>query len=84
MPQTAVQFGDRGCAARLAELESIVDGPRAGLAARFASALRDRDAAELATMSEEYEKIGDLVAALDAAAHAAPRIPRGGPTRDRR
>lgn len=69
--QTAVQFGDRGCAARLAELESIVDGPRAGLAARFASALRDRDAAELATMSEEYEKIGDLVAALDAAAHAA-------------
>lgn len=69
--QTAVQFGDRGCAARLAELESIVEGPRASLAARFASALQDSDAVRLAALSEEFEAIGDLVAAIDAAAHAA-------------
>jgi DNA-binding CsgD family transcriptional regulator len=69
--QTATQFGDRSGAPRLKELESIVEGPRAGLAARFAAALRDGDAAELSSVSEEFEQIGDLVAAVDAAAHAA-------------
>ncbi|HXO11770.1 MAG TPA: helix-turn-helix transcriptional regulator, partial [Mycobacterium sp.] len=49
----------------------IVEGPRAGLAARFAVALRDGDAAELSSVSEEFERMGDLVAAIDAAAHAA-------------
>ena len=69
--QTATQFGDRSGAPRLRELESIVEGPRVGLAARFAEALRDGDAAELAAVSEEFERMGDLVAAVDAAAHAA-------------
>jgi DNA-binding CsgD family transcriptional regulator len=69
--QAATQFGDRSCARRLRELESIVDGPRVRLAARFAEALRDNDAAELAVVSEELEKMGDLAAAVDAAAHAA-------------
>ena len=35
------------------------------------AALRDGDAAELAAVSEEFERMGDLVAAVDAAAHAA-------------
>jgi DNA-binding CsgD family transcriptional regulator len=69
--QTAAQFGDRTSAPRLHELESIVEGPRAGLAARFAEALRDGDGAELSSVSEEFERMGDLVAAVDAAAHAA-------------
>ena len=69
--QTATQFGDRTSAPRLRELESIVEGPRVGLAARFAVALRDGDAAELSSVSEEFERMGDLVAAIDAAAHAA-------------
>jgi DNA-binding CsgD family transcriptional regulator len=69
--QTATQFGDHSGAARLRELESIVEGPRAGLAARFAAALRDCNGTELAALSEEFEKIGDLIAAADAAAHAA-------------
>ena len=69
--QTATQFGDRTGAARLRELESVVEGPRAGLAARFAAALRDGDGAELAAVSEEFDSMGDLVAAIDAAAHAA-------------
>ena len=69
--QTATQFGDRSSASRLRELESIVEGPRVGLAARFAEALRDGDAAELSSVSEDFERMGDLVAAVDAAAHAA-------------
>ena len=69
--QTATQFGDRSSAPRLHELESIVEGPRVGLAARFAEALRDGDAAELASVSEDFERMGDLVAAVDAAAQAA-------------
>ena len=69
--QTATQFGDRTCAPRLADLEAIVEGPRVGVAARFAAALRDGDAAELSAVSEDFEHIGDLVAAVDAAAHAA-------------
>ncbi|MDT5324747.1 MAG: hypothetical protein QOF25_1899 [Mycobacterium sp.] len=69
--QTATQFGDRSGAPRLRELEAIVEGPRAGLAARFAEALRDGGAAELAAVSEDFELMGDLVAAVDAVAHAA-------------
>ena len=69
--QTATQLGDRTGAPRLRELESIVEGPRVGLAARFAAALRDGDAAELSSVSEEFERLGDLVAAVDSAAHAA-------------
>ena len=69
--QTATQFGDRSCAPRLRELASIVEGPRGGLAARFAEALRDGDAAELAAVSEDFERMGDLVAAVDAAAQSA-------------
>ncbi len=69
--QTATQFGDHTGAARLKELESVVEGPRVAFAARFAAALHDRDPAELSSVSEEFERIGDLVAAIDAAAHAA-------------
>ena len=69
--QTATQFGDHSGALRLRELEAIVEGPRVGVAARFSAALSDGDAAELAAVSEEFERMGDLVAAVDAAAHAA-------------
>jgi len=69
--QTATQFGDRSCAPRLGELEAIVEGPRVRLAARFAAALGGGDGAELAVLSEEFEEMGDLIAAVDASAHAA-------------
>jgi DNA-binding CsgD family transcriptional regulator len=69
--QTATQFGDHSGALRLSELKSIVEGPRVDVAARFAAALRDGDPDELTSVSEEFERIGDLVAAADAAAHAA-------------
>lgn len=69
--QTATQFGARSCGARLRELQSVVEGPRAGLAAQLSTALSADDAAGLAAVSEEFETIGDLAAAVDAAALAA-------------
>jgi DNA-binding CsgD family transcriptional regulator len=69
--QTATQFGDSSGAPRLRELEAIVEGPRASAAVRFAEALRDGDPAELEAVSDDFERMGDLVAAVDAAAHAA-------------
>ena len=69
--QTAVQFGDNRHASRLDALATIVEGPRAGLVARFAAALVAGDGSELTAVSEQFEQIGDLIAAADAAAHAA-------------
>jgi DNA-binding CsgD family transcriptional regulator len=69
--QTATQFGERSCGPQLRKLEAIVEGPRAGVAARFAEALHAGDGAELAAVSTEFEDMGDLIAAVDAAAHAA-------------
>jgi DNA-binding CsgD family transcriptional regulator len=69
--QTATQFGERSCGPRLRELESLVEGPRVGLATRFAEALHDGQPDELAALSEEFERMGDFVAAVDAAGQAA-------------
>ena len=69
--QTATQFGDGSTAPRLRELAAIVEGPRVDVALRFAAALAAGDGSELTAVSDEFEEMGDLVAALDAAAHAA-------------
>ena len=69
--QTATQFGERSCGPRLRELAEVVEGPRAAVAARFAEALHDGDCAGLSSVSAEFEEMGDLIAAVDAAAHAA-------------
>lgn len=69
--QTATQFGDRSCEPRLRELQGIVEGPRVGLAGRFAAAMPDGKAAELAMVSETFDEMGDRVAAVEAAAQAS-------------
>jgi len=70
--QAAIQFGDRYTADRLAELTDLVEGPRAGLVARWAAALSDHDGGEaLLAVSHELEAMGDRIAAADAAAHAS-------------
>jgi DNA-binding CsgD family transcriptional regulator len=69
--QTAAQFGDRSGLMRLRNLEAKVEGPRVGVAVRFSAALNGGNAAELVSASEEFERMGDMVAAVDAAAHAA-------------
>jgi DNA-binding CsgD family transcriptional regulator len=69
--QTAIQFGDRHTADRLAELATVIDAPRAQLAARWAVALADHDGDGLLTVSAGLETMGDRIAAADAAAHAS-------------
>ena len=48
-----------------------MEGPRAPLSARYARALATADAAELDAVSRDFEAMGDVLAAADAAAHAA-------------
>jgi predicted ATPase/class 3 adenylate cyclase len=69
--QTAAQFGDGSSADRLRDLSGLVEGPRVAVAGRLAAALKADDAAELVMVSTEFENLGDIIAALDAAAHAA-------------
>jgi DNA-binding CsgD family transcriptional regulator len=69
--QTAVQFGDASSADRLAELATVVEGPRASLTARYARDLAVGDAAGLDVVSRDLEAMGDVLAAADAAAQAA-------------
>lgn len=76
--QTAVQFDDTDAAERLAELARIVQGPRAALAARYAAALSADDAGELDWASAEFEIMGDMLAAADAAGQAATAHRRAG------
>jgi DNA-binding CsgD family transcriptional regulator len=47
------------------------------LASRFAAALAGSDAPELEEISAEFEQMGDLVAAVDAAAHACTAFRHG-------
>jgi DNA-binding CsgD family transcriptional regulator len=68
---TVVCFGDRGVAARLVELATQVDGPRAPAAAAHALALAAADGTALQAASVRLEDIGDLLSAADAAAQAA-------------
>jgi DNA-binding NarL/FixJ family response regulator len=68
---TAVCFGDRTVAGRLAQLATQVDGPRAPAAAAHAAALAADDGAGLHAASVQLEQIGAALLAADAAAQAA-------------
>jgi DNA-binding NarL/FixJ family response regulator len=68
---TAVCFGDRTVADRLAQLATQVDGPRAPAAAAHAAALAADDGAALHAASVQLEHMGALLLAADAAAQAA-------------
>jgi DNA-binding CsgD family transcriptional regulator len=68
--QTAVQLGDASAApSRLAPLAGL--SPRAAVAGTHARAWADGDAARLLEAAEAWSRLGDLVAAGDAAAQAA-------------
>ncbi|QFZ20873.1 helix-turn-helix transcriptional regulator [Saccharothrix syringae] len=68
---TAVCFGDRTVAGRLARLATEVDGPRAQVAAAHARALAADDGPGLQAVSVRLEQLGALLVAVDAAAQAA-------------
>ncbi|OZV77137.1 hypothetical protein CA850_24295 [Micromonospora echinospora] len=67
---TATCLGDRSAVERLAALTRQVDGPRARAAAAQASALAADDGDALRAVSDMLERMGDLLAAADAAAQA--------------
>ncbi len=69
--QTAIQFGDNQHGDRLTELAQLVEGPRARVVARWASAQTRNDGDGLLEVSDDLETMGDRIAAADAAAHAA-------------
>ena len=69
--QTATRFGDTTTVARLGELVRVVGGARAPVAAQHAAALAAGDGDGLMSASAAYEEIGDLLAAVDAAAQAS-------------
>ncbi|HVE96636.1 MAG TPA: helix-turn-helix transcriptional regulator [Pseudonocardiaceae bacterium] len=75
---TAVCFGDRTVADRLAQLATEVDGPRAPAAAAHAAALATDDGNALHAASVLLEKLGTLLLAADAAAQAAAAHARHG------
>jgi DNA-binding CsgD family transcriptional regulator len=75
--QTAVQFG--GATAALPRLDDLAGlGPRAQLALTYAQACADDDAETLLETAEAWIRLGDLVAAGDAAAQAADAHRRRG------
>ncbi|MGH3560686.1 MAG: helix-turn-helix transcriptional regulator, partial [Mycobacterium sp.] len=69
--QAAIRFGDKRHVSRLAELAELVEGPRAALVARWATAMAADDGDALLDVSRDLEAMGDRVAAADAAAHAS-------------
>ena len=76
--QNAVQFGDPTVAMRLEELATLVEGPRAPLVARYATALGCDDVEQLEQVSADFQTMGDLLAAADAAGQAATSHRRAG------
>jgi len=69
--QTATRFGDTTTVTRLGELVWVVGGRRAPAAAHHAAALAAGDGDGLLAVSAAYEQMGDLLAAVDAAAQAS-------------
>ncbi|GAA1240615.1 LuxR C-terminal-related transcriptional regulator [Pseudonocardia aurantiaca] len=75
---TAVRFGARDVAGRLAELACQVEGPRCELAALHSAALAAADGGRLDDVSVRWGELGALLLAADAAAQAAEVYQRAG------
>ena len=67
----AARFGDRTSLQRLIDVAGSVDGPLARVHASYGEALLDRDAVAVSAAAQQFEEIGALVSAADAAAQAA-------------
>ena len=67
----AVRFGDRDSLPRVIEVASGVYGRLAPVIAAHAQALMDNDADAIYSAAKEFEEIGSLLSAADAAAQAA-------------
>ncbi|OHV03045.1 LuxR C-terminal-related transcriptional regulator [Mycobacterium talmoniae] len=74
----AARFGDRTVASRLAELAKRVQGSVAPVYARHAAGIAAADATALDAASAEFEDLGLMLSAADAAAEAVPLHDRAG------
>lgn len=77
----AARFGDHSAAGRLADLAARVDGALVQVQARHAVALAAHDGPGLDKAAAEFEQIGALLSAADAAAQAASAHERAGDRR---
>ncbi|WP_062993683.1 helix-turn-helix transcriptional regulator [Nocardia anaemiae] len=78
---TAARFGDHSVAGRLADLAARVDGSLVQVQARHAVALAAHDGPGLDAAVAEFERIGAMLSAADAAAQAASAHERAGDRR---
>ncbi|MEC3958600.1 LuxR C-terminal-related transcriptional regulator [Nocardia sp. CDC153] len=78
---TAARFGDHSVAGRLADLAARIDGRLVQVQARHAVAVAAHDGPGLDTAAAEFENIGALLSAADAAAQAASAHERAGDRR---
>ncbi|WP_067681148.1 helix-turn-helix transcriptional regulator [Nocardia miyunensis] len=78
---TAARFGDHSVAGRLADLAARMDGRLVQIQARHAVALASHDGHGLDAAAAEFEEIGVLLSAADAAAQAASAHERSGDRR---
>jgi DNA-binding NarL/FixJ family response regulator len=67
----AIRFGDRSSLQQLIDVTETVDGELATVHRAHAVAILDRDATETYAATEQFERIGALLSAADAAAQAA-------------
>jgi DNA-binding CsgD family transcriptional regulator len=75
---TAVRFGDRSHADRLAELAETLDSPLPNAVAAHARGLADHNADLLSTASDKFATLGAFALAADAAAQASAEYARSG------
>ncbi|MCV7286755.1 AAA family ATPase [Mycolicibacterium wolinskyi] len=75
---TALRFGDRSHHARIQQLAEQLDCPLADTIAAHSRGLSEHDGVLLTQAAEEFEHLGALILAGDAAAHAAREHGRAG------
>ncbi|MGA4792472.1 MULTISPECIES: LuxR C-terminal-related transcriptional regulator [Nocardia] len=78
---TAARFGDRTVAGRLADIAARIDGALVQVQARHAVAVASQDGPGLDNAAAEFERMGALLSAADAAAQAASAHERHGDRR---
>jgi DNA-binding CsgD family transcriptional regulator len=78
----AARFGDKNCLPRVVEVASVIGGPLAAVDAEHAIGLMNGDGAAVFSASQEFERIGALLSAADAAAQAAALFEAAGQRRN--
>ncbi len=78
----AARFGDRSCLPRLIEIAETIGGPLATADATHARGLMNHDGAQVYSAACEFERIGALLSAADAAAQAVAVFEAAGQRRN--